>query len=102
MAGVVALLNQYLTSKSLWPTWVGQHQPALYRLAQSTNNIFHDITADNAVRASWQPDCVEALSVILPSGYDRPAVWLDRRLQLITQWNNALPHYTVHADPPSD
>ena len=50
MAGVVALLNQYLMSKSiLAKPGLGNINPTLYRLAQSTNNIFHDIDRKSVV-----------------------------------------------------
>src|SRR5271166_699218 len=43
-AGVTALLNQYLSSKGL-----GNINPKLYSLAQSTSGVFHDITAGNNI-----------------------------------------------------
>src|SRR5207244_7787062 len=62
LAGVVALLNQYVGSKSSLPkAGLGNINPALYRLAQSSPEAFHDITTgDNAVRcALGTPNCVE-------------------------------------------
>jgi uncharacterized protein (TIGR03437 family) len=51
-AGIVALLNQYTKSSGL-----GNINPALYSLAQSSAAIFHDITTgDNIVTASVS-DC---------------------------------------------
>jgi hypothetical protein len=54
LAGVVALLNQHLVSKSvLTKPGLGNINPTLYRLGQSPNNIFHDVTTgDNAVRCA--------------------------------------------------
>jgi uncharacterized protein (TIGR03437 family) len=43
-AGVTALLNQYLGSKGL-----GNINPKLYSLAQSTSGVFHDITVGNNI-----------------------------------------------------
>lgn len=50
-AGVVALLNHYLVSNGLESQGgLGNINPMLYRLAQSTKDVFHDITAgDNRV-----------------------------------------------------
>jgi len=47
-AGVVALLNQYVVSSGLQSApGLGNINPALYRLAQTTTNVFHDITQGN-------------------------------------------------------
>ena len=92
MAGVVALLNHYLTSKSiLAKPGLGNINPTLYRLAQSTNNVFHDITTgDNAVRcALLSPNCVEGL-VGYPAapGYDlATGLGSIDAYNLVTQWN---------------
>ena len=105
MAGVVALLNQYLTSKSiLAKPGLGNINPALYRLAQSTNNIFHDVTTgDNAVRcALGTPNCVEGL-VGYPAGpgYDlATGLGSIDAYNLVTQWNTGTASTTtVTADP---
>ncbi len=105
MAGVVALLNQYLTSKSiLAKPGLGNINPELYRLAQPTNNVFHDITAgDNSVRcALGSPNCVEGL-VGYPAGpgYDRASgLGSIDAYNLITQWNKGTASATtVTADP---
>jgi uncharacterized protein (TIGR03437 family) len=105
MAGVVALLNQYLVSKSiLAKPGLGNINPTLYRLAQSTTNVFHDITTgDNEVRcALGSPDCVEGL-VGYPAGpgYD-PASGLGSidAYNLVTQWNTGTASTTtVTAEP---
>ena len=106
MAGVVALLNHYLTSKSiLAKPGLGNINPTLYRLAQSTNNVFHDITTgDNAVRcALLSPNCVEGL-VGYPAapGYDlATGLGSIDAYNLVTQWNTgAASTTTVTADPP--
>ncbi|HTP86248.1 MAG TPA: protease pro-enzyme activation domain-containing protein [Bryobacteraceae bacterium] len=61
MAGVVALLNHYLVSNGqLTQPGLGNINPALYRLAQTTPGAFHDITVgDNIVPcAPGSPNCV--------------------------------------------
>jgi uncharacterized protein (TIGR03437 family) len=64
MAGIVALLNQYVVSTGAQPqAGLGNINPALYRLAQSSSGVFHDITSgDNAQPcASGSPDCKNGL-----------------------------------------
>jgi uncharacterized protein (TIGR03437 family) len=73
MAGVVALLNQYLTSTGA-PAGVGNINPALYRMAQANTGAFHDITSgDNASPcAAGSPDCVNGFEGYSAGpGYDR-------------------------------
>ena len=55
MAGVVALLNQYLKTSGL-----GNINPALYRLSQTAPSAFHDITSGNndVACAAGSPGCV--------------------------------------------
>jgi uncharacterized protein (TIGR03437 family) len=63
-AGLAALLNQYLTSKGiLAKPGLGNINPALYRLAQATTDVFHDITTgDNKVPcAQSTPDCFDGM-----------------------------------------
>jgi uncharacterized protein (TIGR03437 family) len=60
MAGITALLNQYLVSTgAATQSGLGNINPALYRLAQTTPGIFHDVVkGDNAVPcAAGTPDC---------------------------------------------
>ena len=46
LAGMVALLNQYLVSTGSQATsGLGNINPTLYRLAQNTTNVFHDVTS---------------------------------------------------------
>ena len=107
MAGIVALLNQYLASKpgAAPASGLGNINPELYRLAQSpTNNVFHDVTGgDNAVRcALGSPDCVEGL-VGYPAGpgYDlATGLGSIDAYNLVTQWNaGTASTTTVAADP---
>ncbi|HWC97142.1 MAG TPA: protease pro-enzyme activation domain-containing protein [Candidatus Sulfopaludibacter sp.] len=61
MAGIVALLNQYLASTGVQPrTGLGNINPQLYRLAQTTTGIFHDITTgnNNVPCVAGSPNCV--------------------------------------------
>jgi len=69
LAGVTALLNQSLTQSTGSPSSLGNINPALYRLARNTSDIFHDITAgDNKVAcAQSSPGCVGGL-VGFPAG----------------------------------
>ena len=105
MAGVVALLNQYLTSKSvLAKPGLGNINPELYRLAQSANNVFHDVTTgDNAVRcALGTPNCVEGLvGYRAGPGYDlATGLGSIDAYNLVTQWNTGTASTTtVTADP---
>ena len=50
-AGIVTILNQYLVAKgAMAKAGLGNLNPSLYSLAQSTTGVFHDITAgDNIV-----------------------------------------------------
>ncbi|MBS1876964.1 MAG: S8 family serine peptidase [Acidobacteria bacterium] len=60
-AGVVALLNQFLTAAgALQQPGLGNLNPTLYKLAQTAPNVFHDVvTGDNKVPCSaGSPDCV--------------------------------------------
>jgi len=93
-AGVVALLNQYLTSKKvLAQPGLGNINPDLYRLAQSTTGIFHDITTgDNRVPcAQASPACVDReVGFAAGPGYDQATGWgsVDAN-NLATQWSTA-------------
>ncbi len=73
-AGLAALLNQYLTQKGvIAQPGLGNINPVLYRLAQSTADVFHDITTgDNKVPcAQSTPDCFDGLAGFSAGpGYD--------------------------------
>lgn len=48
MAGIFALLNQYLVSTGTQTNpGLGNINPAIYRLAQNSSNIFHDVAVGN-------------------------------------------------------
>ncbi len=74
MAGVVALLNQYLvTSGAQKRPGLGNINPQLYRLAQIAPTAFHDITAGDIVVPCWQgtPDCLTGtFGFEAATGYD--------------------------------
>jgi uncharacterized protein (TIGR03437 family) len=57
-AGIVALLNQYLTANGAQPG-VGNMNPALYQMAQNNPNVFHDIVVGNNIVpcTAGTPDC---------------------------------------------
>jgi uncharacterized protein (TIGR03437 family) len=74
-AGIVALLNQYLAAHGASVTGgsagglaagpgLGNINPALYRLAQNTTDVFHDITTGDNLNpcAQESPNCVNGLS----------------------------------------
>ena len=64
-AGIVALLNQYLASNgALAQPGLGNINPALYRLAQNTTDVFHDVTAGDNLNPCAQaaPNCVNGQS----------------------------------------
>lgn len=67
-AGLVALLNQYMTANGL-----GNINPALYRLARTNPEVFHDITVGNNIVActTGSLNCVNGgFGFSASSGYD--------------------------------
>jgi uncharacterized protein (TIGR03437 family) len=93
-AGVVALLNQYVVSNGLQSApGLGNINPALYRLAQNTTNVFHDITQGNNMVpcAQGSPNCTTGtLGFAAGPGYDQ-ATGLGSLdvFNFITQWKSA-------------
>ena len=92
-AGIVALLNQYLVSKNILPQpGLGNLNPTLYRLAQSTTNIFHDIVSgDNRVACEQgSPNCVNGLvGYAAAPGYDlTTGLGSFDANRLVTEWNS--------------
>ena len=93
-AGVVALLNQYLTSNGLLAQpGLGNINPNLYRLAQASSGIFHDITS-----GTNQVPCVQASVACINGlvgysagpGYDLTTGWGSVDINnLVTQWSTA-------------
>ena len=96
MAGMVALLNQYLVSTgSQSQSGVGNINPALYRLAQNGSSVFHDITAgDNIVPCvSGSPNCSGgSLGLSAGPGYD-PVTGLGSvdAYNFVHQWSSTPP-----------
>ena len=86
-AGITALLNQAQKTNGL-----GNINPALYRLAQSTTDVFHDITVgDNRIPCvQGSSNCVDGLiGVSAGPGYDLATGLGSMDVnKLITKWNN--------------
>ena len=79
MAGMLALLNQYLVSSGIQAQpGLGNINPALYRLAQNTSNVFHDITSGtNLVPCvSGSPNCSNgSFGYTAGTDYDQASGW---------------------------
>jgi uncharacterized protein (TIGR03437 family) len=75
MAGIVALLNQYLLSTGAQARpGLANINPQLYRLAQNTSGVFHDITVGNndVPCVAGSPNCVNgSFGYSAGPGYDR-------------------------------
>jgi len=106
MAGIVALLNQYLVAQGvLTQPGLGNINPALYRLAQATTDVFHDITGgDNKVACEQaSPGCVDGLvGYSAGPGYDM-ATGLGSvdAYNLVTEWNTGAASATAVSASPS-
>lgn len=92
-AGIVAMLNQYLVKQGvIAQPGLGNINPTLYRLAQSTKDVFHDIVdGDNAVPCvQSSPMCVNgAMGYAAVKGYDlATGLGTIDAHNLITEWNN--------------
>jgi hypothetical protein len=74
-SGIMALLNQYLVQNGvLSQPGLGNINPTLYRMAQTTSGVFHDITVGNNIVpcTSGSPDCVGGqLGYNAGVGYDQ-------------------------------
>ena len=74
-AGMLALLNQYLVSTGvLSGPGLGNINPTLYTLAQTTTNVFHDITVGNNIVpcAAGSPGCdTGSYGFLAGPGYDQ-------------------------------
>jgi len=93
-AGVLALLNQYLMSTgALSQPGLGNVNPALYRLAQTSPNAFHDITVGNNIVPCviGTLDCITGSEGFeAGSGYDlATGLGTIDIYNLVTQWNTA-------------
>ena len=92
MAGIFTLLNQYLVNTGAQKQpGLGNVNPAIYRLAQSTSDVFHDVTTGGNVVpcANGSPNCSNG-SVGLSAGtsYDSVTGWgsVDAA-NLVHQWS---------------
>lgn len=105
-AGMISILNQYQVAQGFQNTpGQGNLNPNLYRMAQSTSNVFHDIVAGNNVVpcAPGTPDCASgSYGYSAGPGYD-PVTGLGSvdANSLITQWNTQVvsTRTTVTANP---
>lgn len=92
MAGILALLNQYTVSMGFQKTpGLGNINPQLYRLAQTTSTAFHDITTgDNIVQcAQGTADCLTgSYGYMAGPGYDLASGLgsVDANI-FVTSWN---------------
>lgn len=105
-AGMVALLNHYLTANgTLSQAGLGNINPELYRLAQSTTDIFHDITlGDNFVPCSQgSPGCgANGMGFSATPGYDlATGLGSVDAYRLATEWKSGTATSTVLTVVPS-
>ncbi len=100
MAGVVALLNQYQIKQGYQSSpGLGNINPQLYRLAQSSPSAFHDIVTGNNIVpcAQGSPDCgTGSFGYSAGPGYDQTIGLgsIDAN-NLFTLWNQAAGGVTV-------
>jgi uncharacterized protein (TIGR03437 family) len=92
-AGVVAILNQYLISNGVQQqAGLGNINPELYRLAQSSPGVFHDITVGSNIVpcAGGSPDCTTgAFGYNAGPGYDlATGLGSVDAYNMVTQWNS--------------
>ncbi|MDE3196450.1 MAG: Ig-like domain repeat protein [Acidobacteriota bacterium] len=104
-AGMLALLNQSLAASNPGaPAGLGNINPILYRLAQSTSDVFHDVTTgDNIVPcAQGSPDCVNGgLGYTAGPGYDLASGLGSADLaKMIAEWNTGTASTTTVAIAP--
>ncbi len=96
MAGIVAILNQYLTSTGvLKQPGLGNINPVLYQLSQSKPSVFHDTTTGGNTLpcAAGSPDCAGGtLGFTAGAGYDRASGLgsIDANA-LVKAWTSAVP-----------
>jgi uncharacterized protein (TIGR03437 family) len=73
-AGMAALLNQYLAAQgAAAQAGLGNINPNLYRLAETTTDVFHDVTAGSNIETCVQgsPNCVDGqVGYTAGTGYD--------------------------------
>jgi uncharacterized protein (TIGR03437 family) len=106
LAGILALLNQYLVAQGvLSRPGLGNINPALYRLAQATTDVFHDVTGgDNKVACEQgSPQCVNGLMGFSAGpGYDMTTgLGSVDAYKLVTEWNTGTASATAMTASPS-
>jgi hypothetical protein len=93
-SGAVAMLNQYLVANGIQSqAGLGNINPALYRLAQTTTGVFHDITVGNNIVpcVTGSPNCTNGqMGFSAGPGYDQ-ATGLGSAdvYNLVTRWNSS-------------
>lgn len=91
-AGILALINQSLSTRgATGPAGLGNINPVLYQLGQSSSAAFHDIAVGNNIVpcAGGTPDCVNGtLGYSTGPGYDPATGWgsVDA-MNLVNAWN---------------
>lgn len=105
-AGVLAILNQYLTSKGvLSQPGLGNVNPTLYRLAQTTTGVFHDIVKGDNIVPCMQgtPSCsTGSFGFTTGSGYDQATGLGSIDVNnLVTNWNNGISTTTTLTASPA-
>lgn len=88
-AGIVALLNQRMGTSQ------GNINPALYRLAASSSNAFHDVTVGNNIVpcVAGSPNCPASgqMGYSAGPGYDLASGWGSiEAYNLVNQWTGAI------------
>jgi len=102
MAGIVALLNQYVVKQGIQKTaGVGNINPQLYRLAQVAPAAFHDVTGGSNLVPCEQgtPTCLTGtVGYSAGAGYDQTTGLgsLDANV-FVTSWKTSLSAATVSA-----
>jgi uncharacterized protein (TIGR03437 family) len=105
-AGILALLNQAQAQANPGAqAGLGNINPSLYRMAQATTDVFHDITTgDNIVPCEQgSPDCVNGtLGYAAAPGYDR-ATGLGSvdAARFIAEWNAGTASTTILSASPA-
>jgi uncharacterized protein (TIGR03437 family) len=106
LAGILALLNQYLVAQHLLSQpGLGNINPALYRLAQATTDVFHAVTGGDNKLACEQgsPQCVNGLMGFSAGpGYDMTTgLGSVDAYKLVTEWNAGTASATAMTASPS-
>ncbi|MGA2724932.1 MAG: protease pro-enzyme activation domain-containing protein [Bryobacteraceae bacterium] len=96
MSGIVTLLNQYLVSTGIQSQpGLGNINPMIYRLAQNSPGVFHDVTTGNNAVACvvGSPNCASGtLGYNAVPYYDLASGWGSLDVyNFVHQWSNAAP-----------